>query len=323
MEEKHPLLSICIPTYNRAEILRDTLTQYTSCPEFDNDVELIISDNASTDHTGEVCLEFATKHDNVKYYRNKENVRDANFAIVLDYAQGDYIKLMNDNIYMPNEAIRQMKEQLRAYRKSRKPIFFVTGPVYERIGCNFMECNSLDAYVRHVSLFVTAISLFGAWREDWHEVKDKRRYKDLQLTQVDWTYQIVEKNGGCNLLYIVPFWYLSNGAENKFTQSYNFFKVHLENYVTIRDDYYRRGLISAETIRKDGHFFLKHYRKGICDILLLHKKGPFDTNGTTSILKRHFAADPYYYWYLVTLPLWYAGDLLRRTKNKLIKILCL
>lgn len=321
MHKVNPIiLSICIPTYNRAAILRDTLERYTSCEEFDDSVEIVISDNASPDETPAVCKEFVQRYPNIRYYRNEENVRDANFAIVQDYAQGEYIKLMNDNIYMLNEALRAMKQYVRANMESRKPIFFVTGPVYNRIHQNECMCWNLDEYVQKVSLFVTAISLFGVWRTDWEKISNKTRFSKLQLSQVDWTYQLIEKYGMCQLIYIEPFWCLSKGTEHKFSESYNFFTIHLNNYSVIKQVYEEKGLISAETMRKDGHVFLRHYRKKIGEVLFGRHIDGFDYSGTKQILMRHFSKDWYFYWYLLSYPLWYVGDLMRRVKNKIKRI---
>ena len=65
---KQPLLSICIPTYNRAEILRRTLAKITSDKDFDEDIEIVISDNASTDNTQKVCQEFCASYKNIHYF---------------------------------------------------------------------------------------------------------------------------------------------------------------------------------------------------------------------------------------------------------------
>lgn len=49
MEEKKPLLSICIPTYNRAEYLEKSLESIIRQSEFhSDDVDVVISDNCST-----------------------------------------------------------------------------------------------------------------------------------------------------------------------------------------------------------------------------------------------------------------------------------
>lgn len=45
-----PILSICIPTYNRADILNKSLYILTSNEAFDDQTEVVIVDNCSTDH---------------------------------------------------------------------------------------------------------------------------------------------------------------------------------------------------------------------------------------------------------------------------------
>lgn len=318
--EQQPILSICIPTYNRADILRDTLEHYTSCEEFDDDVEIIISDNTSTDHTQAVCAEFTAKYKNVRYYRNTQNVRDENFIIVQNYAKGLYIKLMNDNIYMPNEALRSMKNVIRSNRGTMIPVFFVTGPVFQRMKAHEYTCNNLDEYVQKVSMYVTAISCFGAWKTDWDAIDNKQKYSKLQLSQVDWSYQILEHRGQCKLIYLESYWLLSQGTSSKFSQSYNFFQVHLANYTTIKQAYVEKGLISKQTMRRDGRVFLKHYRKKIWTIMIGRKNDVFDYSDAMKILKEYFSSDPYYYWYMISFPLWYVGDLFRRAKNKCMRI---
>ena len=92
-----PLLSLCIPTYNRCKYLRRSLDAIVNNKDFDSDIEVVISDNASTDETADLCKDFTRRYPNVKYYKNVENVNDRNFSLALDRATGRYVKLMNDN----------------------------------------------------------------------------------------------------------------------------------------------------------------------------------------------------------------------------------
>ena len=50
----HPLISICIPTYNRAELLDYCLENLAALKDCGRPVEIVISDNGSTDRTPEV-----------------------------------------------------------------------------------------------------------------------------------------------------------------------------------------------------------------------------------------------------------------------------
>jgi abequosyltransferase len=64
MIKKEPLLSICIPTYNREKYLRRLLDSIVFQKEFidTNDVEIVIADNASTDSTEELVNEYTKKY---------------------------------------------------------------------------------------------------------------------------------------------------------------------------------------------------------------------------------------------------------------------
>jgi glycosyltransferase involved in cell wall biosynthesis len=55
-----PLLSVCIPTYNRAGYLHECLSSIET-RGLDNLVEVVVSDNASTDDTLDVLKEFANR----------------------------------------------------------------------------------------------------------------------------------------------------------------------------------------------------------------------------------------------------------------------
>lgn len=69
------LLSICVPTYNRAETLRSCL--FMLCPQVarrPERIELVVCDNASTDHTRQVVEEVRQEWPFVRYTRNAENI---------------------------------------------------------------------------------------------------------------------------------------------------------------------------------------------------------------------------------------------------------
>ena len=104
--EKQILLSICIPTYNRAaylhKMLDSLLPQLKNIPE--DIYEVIISDNASTDDTYSV-VDICAKEYNVsiKYHRNSKNIGLDNLSYAADMARGKYSFLCgDDDILSPN-----------------------------------------------------------------------------------------------------------------------------------------------------------------------------------------------------------------------------
>ncbi len=80
-----PLVSIGMPVYNGESYILDALNSLLDQTFID--FELIISDNASTDRTEEICREYAQRDARIVYFRQKENIgAAANFQFVLEHA---------------------------------------------------------------------------------------------------------------------------------------------------------------------------------------------------------------------------------------------
>jgi glycosyltransferase involved in cell wall biosynthesis len=84
-----PRVSIGMPVYNGEPHLRKALDSLLAQTFLD--YELIISDNASTDRTSEICREYASKDARIRYIQQKENKGAAwNFNFVLEQALAEY-----------------------------------------------------------------------------------------------------------------------------------------------------------------------------------------------------------------------------------------
>ena len=84
-----PLVSIGLPVYNGERFLKRALDSLLA-QDFQN-LELILSDNASTDDTSMICEEYASKDARIRYVRNATNLGALkNFNQVLDLARGTY-----------------------------------------------------------------------------------------------------------------------------------------------------------------------------------------------------------------------------------------
>jgi glycosyltransferase involved in cell wall biosynthesis len=91
-------LSICIPTYNRADTLQQALNSIL--PQIANreDVEIVILDNASSDGTQAVVKEYMQRHLRLRYLRQAENIGfSGNVVSCIKQAQGEYISFFSDD----------------------------------------------------------------------------------------------------------------------------------------------------------------------------------------------------------------------------------
>jgi glycosyltransferase involved in cell wall biosynthesis len=86
-----PLVSIGMPVYNGERFIRQAIDSILN--QTFEDFELIISDNASTDKTEEICREYVKKDKRVCYYRSEQNLGAAlNYNRTFHLSQGKYFK---------------------------------------------------------------------------------------------------------------------------------------------------------------------------------------------------------------------------------------
>jgi glycosyltransferase involved in cell wall biosynthesis len=98
MASERPLLTIAIPTYNRSRYLARLLAALDSQMADDSRIELLISDNHSSDNTPEVVASFQSNRKSCRYLRNETNIgSDANFLQCFESAAGKYVWLFGDD----------------------------------------------------------------------------------------------------------------------------------------------------------------------------------------------------------------------------------
>jgi glycosyltransferase involved in cell wall biosynthesis len=87
------LVSICIPTYNGKKYLNEALESVKS--QVYKNIEVIISDDNSTDSTLEICNKFKHEVDFPVYiYSHKPSGIGANWNYIIEKANGDFIKFL-------------------------------------------------------------------------------------------------------------------------------------------------------------------------------------------------------------------------------------
>lgn len=101
MENVKPHVSIGLPVYNGEKYLRQAIDSILAqtYPDF----ELIVSDNASTDRTQDICQKYAAQDKRIQYFRNEKNIGAApNFNRSFKLSSGEYFKWMaHDDIIAP------------------------------------------------------------------------------------------------------------------------------------------------------------------------------------------------------------------------------
>ena len=105
-----PILTICIPTYNRCSDLKqllDSIVRHGDHLVASGTIEVAISDNASSDNTDMMVNEYAARIPRLTYVRNKSNIGFAgNLNQSIKIGSADYCWLMgSDEIILPGALV--------------------------------------------------------------------------------------------------------------------------------------------------------------------------------------------------------------------------
>ena len=94
-DKTRPLVTIGIPTYNRASGFLTQALESAVNQTYPN-IEIIVSDNCSTDHTEEVVHGFSSPR--IRYFKHTENIGPINnFNFCVQEARGQYFLMLHDD----------------------------------------------------------------------------------------------------------------------------------------------------------------------------------------------------------------------------------
>jgi glycosyltransferase involved in cell wall biosynthesis len=108
------LLSVCIPTYNRCKYLEKSLDRIISqILNLEIAIELLISDNCSTDGTNKLVSKFLEQYKFLKYYRNETNLGlVGNVVNCIGLASGDYLWILGDDDHIDSNALSIITKEI-------------------------------------------------------------------------------------------------------------------------------------------------------------------------------------------------------------------
>lgn len=108
-----PKVVIGVPVFNEAAYLKQSLDSLIGL-NYEN-LEIVVSDNGSTDGTSALIQEFASKHQRIKYIRHERNIgAQANFQYCLDNSDGDYFMWGSGHDLWGSELVKNCVEYLES-----------------------------------------------------------------------------------------------------------------------------------------------------------------------------------------------------------------
>lgn len=195
-----PLLTIAIPTYNRAQYLERLLTVLANQILSESQIELIVSDNASSDETPNVVDHFKLRGLPIYYLRNQSNLGpDRNILQCYEQASGKYVWILGDDDLVRPGGIAKVLSHLQAQEYDLVYIASIaftdaTPPPAHVPDLGFEVFERADLLARRVNVFFTFISGNIVNKERILSVSH-RPFSELvgtHLTQLGWVYAAVD-----------------------------------------------------------------------------------------------------------------------------------
>jgi glycosyltransferase involved in cell wall biosynthesis len=185
-EQKHiPKVSIGMPVYNCERFVDEAIGSLLS--QTYTDFELIISDNASTDRTGEICRAYAERDARVRYIRQEENIGPSrNFIFVLEHAVGNYFMwAAGDDIWASNwieELVREIPPECVAIRG--KVVFFNHEGEYTLSPTSFLKGQYIKCFLEN-EMLARCHHIYGLF------IREKLLQSNLDILHIEYAADVI------------------------------------------------------------------------------------------------------------------------------------
>lgn len=284
-----PLISICIPTYNAARTIANTLESVVN--QTYTNMQILVVDNVSSDDTISIVSDI--KDPRIKIYRNERNLGgEGNFTRCIELAEGEYTTIFHaDDIYKPE----MVRKQVEAFQNNDTVVAVSTMAEYIDEKNNIMgksdipsELKSKDVY-NFEDIFISVLQYgnflicpsFMVKTEIYKKMapfngKDFRTSADLDM------WLRISKAGPVMILKEHLMKYRTD--EHHFTYHYEYLRTEIRNFFRVMDHHLQQSgeRIVIPSKATDKYKLIKSCDEIVCAINLLIKN---ETLGAKNMLK--------------------------------------
>lgn len=305
---KQPLLSICIPTWNRVQFLKLSLGSIKEqLGDIDNSrLEILVSDNCSTDSTSELVRNYMDEGIPIEYNRNEENIGpDRNFLKCAEMAKGKYVMLVGDDDILLPDSIKYLLDILA---KDEWGLVHISANGKKDV---IEEYDNTDEFLKRINHMITFITS-NIFRSDIvPSVTIPNKFSKSWFMYNQYYFASTFSRPKSIVLNRPLF---KAGLDASSNGGYNFYEVFVKAYLEMWNDRVVSGEMSVSTynyIRKEMLMnFIQHYnyrllfrRKNIRNFSegTFERKG-FAIDNAWSILFHYYGRCWYFYYSLLLLP---------------------
>ena len=126
------VLSVIVPCYNSQDYMRHCVDSLLTGGD---NVEIIIVNDGSTDHTATIADEYASRFPHIVVVVHQQNAGHGGAINAgLKVATGVYLKVVDSDDWVDEEAYAKVIENLLGFPEDRRPDMVISNYVYEKVG---------------------------------------------------------------------------------------------------------------------------------------------------------------------------------------------
>lgn len=296
-EEAPPILSICIPTYNRSSCLEKCLGSIYDQIGNDKMFEVIVCDNNSSDDTKSVADKYLRRYENIRYYRNDVNIGgDKNIFKVMELAKGEYINPHGDDDYFEDGFIYKLINII--YQQPACDVFYLDA-IHQGIE-KITIGQGVDDYLKYTSIYCTFITALVLKRDAYLKLKNRDEFIETALNQTYITFKMLRDNAN----YCIVQGNIFSETGDETASGYNMGEVFIKNYIELLEHFnINKKVIFQEKRKAFRSVILPWYE------LILRKEFDLSIENFKELFVKYYKDDPNF------------EDLYRKVKSTELKYL--
>lgn len=147
----HPMLTIAIPTFNRSKFVSSNLKELLR-DELDADLNILISDNGSSDDTYERLIEISEGNDSVRINKMASNqLFLGNIRWLIENCESEYIVFCSDEDQVRGVELGRLKQLLVTDRPDIAILGYDTGSRVMRTDNEKLDLKSINSLSRYIT----------------------------------------------------------------------------------------------------------------------------------------------------------------------------
>lgn len=185
-----PLVSICIPTNNRPDIIRETILSIIEENVGNDLLNICITDNSPTNETKELIEK---EFKDVTYIKYKKTHCEGflNSVEALKFGNGRFLKLHNDYSKFKKGQLIKFIDRIKKNKNEKPLIFFSFGALNKNKKVEIFD--TFDNFLYNIHYYSTWSSAFGIWKNDFIKLYNENIKIDYMFPHTSFLFNLTYK----------------------------------------------------------------------------------------------------------------------------------